>query len=329
MTRDIVEAAAWTASTTRPGATKRARCWTTAPVTRLSRADLPHHRRRPLLPLVPAERARASTSRCATSPRRPPRSRCRAGCRARSSSGPPAPGLGGRAVLRPADEPRSRACPWTSRAPATRATAATSCGCRSTAPSRCGTTSSRWDRTSASTPPASARWTSRRVEAGLILIEAEYTSARHAVSARAAVLAVRAGPGPAGGLRQGARLQRATRPAGGADRRAGRRGGWWASSWTGPASRAMYAKHGLAPAISPFTHRDPVPVYKEGNQVGRATSITWGPTIKKMVGFGSVDQGLRSSARGCRWSGASRASAARWAPPSSATPFFDPDRKRT
>ena len=27
----------------------------------------------------------------------------------------------------------------------------------------------------------------------------------------------------------------------------------------------------------------------EGRQVGRATSICWGPTIKKMVGFGSVD----------------------------------------
>jgi glycine cleavage system aminomethyltransferase T len=35
-----------------------------------------------------------------------------------------------------------------------------------------------------------------------------------------------------------------------------------------------------------------VPVYKEGKQVGRATSITWGTTIKKMVGFGSVDKAL-------------------------------------
>jgi aminomethyltransferase len=31
-----------------------------------------------------------------------------------------------------------------------------------------------------------------------------------------------------------------------------------------------------------------VPVYRESEQVGRATSVTWGPTIKKMVGFGSV-----------------------------------------
>ena len=57
------------------------------------------------------------------------------------------------------------------------------------------------------------------------------------------------------------------------------------------AIEAMYARHGLAPR-SPYVHRDQVPVYREGLQVGRATSVTWGPTIKKMVGFGSVDRGL-------------------------------------
>ena len=38
--------------------------------------------------------------------------------------------------------------------------------------------------------------------------------------------------------------------------------------------------------------RAPVPIHKDGVQVGRATSVGWGPTIKKMVGFGSVDKGL-------------------------------------
>jgi aminomethyltransferase len=35
-------------------------------------------------------------------------------------------------------------------------------------------------------------------------------------------------------------------------------------------------------------NRDAVPVYRSGTQSGRATSIAWGPTIKKMVGFGSL-----------------------------------------
>ena len=50
----------------------------------------------------------------------------------------------------------------------------------------------------------------------------------------------------------------------------------------------MFARHDLPPMVSPLVHRDPVPVYKDGRQVGRATSVTWGPTIKKMVGFGSL-----------------------------------------
>ena len=40
--------------------------------------------------------------------------------------------------------------------------------------------------------------------------------------------------------------------------------------------------------VSALVNRDPVPVYRSGSQIGRATSVTWGPTIKKMVGFGSV-----------------------------------------
>jgi len=33
-----------------------------------------------------------------------------------------------------------------------------------------------------------------------------------------------------------------------------------------------------------------VPVYRERRQLGRASSITWGTTIKKLVGFGSLDK---------------------------------------
>jgi aminomethyltransferase len=128
-----------------------------------------------------------------------------------------------------------------------------------------------------------------RVEAGLILIEAEYTSARHAISpeqnyspfelglgrlvdfgkaadftGKAALLAERAAGGPARRL-VGLELD-----------------------WDG--IEGMFAKHGLAPMISPFVDRSAVPVYREGRQIGRATSIAWGTTIKKMVGFGSIDE---------------------------------------
>jgi len=60
--------------------------------------------------------------------------------------------------------------------------------------------------------------------------------------------------------------------------------------WSG--IEGMFAKHGLAPAVSPSVQRDPVPLYKKGRRVGRATSVAWGITIKKMVGFGSVPPSL-------------------------------------
>ena len=38
-----------------------------------------------------------------------------------------------------------------------------------------------------------------------------------------------------------------------------------------------------------------MPVYKDNKQVGRATSIAWGTTIKKMVGLRLGGQGAREA----------------------------------
>jgi aminomethyltransferase len=130
-----------------------------------------------------------------------------------------------------------------------------------------------------------------RVEAGLILIDAEYTSARHAIAPEQSYSPFEIGlgrlvdfdkPAPFTGRSALLAEQRAGGPA--------RRLVGLELDWAG--IEGMFAKHGLAPMISPFVDRSQVPVYKDGAQVGRATSITWGTTIKKMVGFGSVDKGL-------------------------------------
>jgi aminomethyltransferase len=130
-----------------------------------------------------------------------------------------------------------------------------------------------------------------RVEAGLILIEAEYTSARHATAAEQKYSPFELGLGrlvafdtPAEFV--GRRALLAEQAAGGPARRLC----GLELEWTG--IEAMYARHDLPPAVSPLVHRAPVPVYKEGRQVGRATSTCWGPTIKKMVGFGSLEAKL-------------------------------------
>ncbi|MGH9698000.1 MAG: aminomethyltransferase family protein [Candidatus Acidiferrales bacterium] len=50
----------------------------------------------------------------------------------------------------------------------------------------------------------------------------------------------------------------------------------------------LYDKVGLAPQVPSTASRAPVPVYRGGLQVGKATSTTWSPTLKKMVALASV-----------------------------------------
>jgi glycine cleavage system aminomethyltransferase T len=37
-----------------------------------------------------------------------------------------------------------------------------------------------------------------------------------------------------------------------------------------------------------MVHRDPAPAFKQGRLVGRATSLTWSPMLKRMIGFASL-----------------------------------------
>jgi len=51
----------------------------------------------------------------------------------------------------------------------------------------------------------------------------------------------------------------------------------------------MHYEHvGLPPAVSPIASRVAVPVFKQGTQVGKATSSTWSPTLKRMIALATV-----------------------------------------
>jgi aminomethyltransferase len=167
-----------------------------------------------------------------------------------------------------------------------------------------------------------------RVEAGLILAEVEFSSARHVTSPELKYSPFEVGLGRLVELGKqsdfvGRRALLAEQRAGGPPRRLV----GLELDWSG--IEGLYSKHELAPAVSPMVHRDPVPVYKENRQVGRATSITWGPTIKKMVGFGSLDKSLEKLGTrvSVEWSvegerGKVGATVVK-------TPFLDLERKRT
>ncbi len=131
-----------------------------------------------------------------------------------------------------------------------------------------------------------------RVEAGLMMVDAEYTGARHAAttSPEEFYSPFELGLGRLVDFGKenfiGKRALEEEQAKGGPKRRlVGLH-----VDWSG--IEAMFAKHGLAPGVSPFVQRDPVPLYKQGRRIGRATSIAWGITIKKMVGFGSVPPSL-------------------------------------
>ena len=50
----------------------------------------------------------------------------------------------------------------------------------------------------------------------------------------------------------------------------------------------LYENVGLPPAVSPIASRVAVPVFKDGSQVGKATSSTWSPTLKRMIALATV-----------------------------------------
>jgi aminomethyltransferase len=96
-------------------------------------------------------------------------------------------------------------------------------------------------------------------------------------------------------------------------------------SWN--AVEAIYEKLNLAPQIPAAASRVSVPVYREGSQVGKATSTTWSPTLKKMIALATVARG--SNTVGTRLEMEVTVEAVRHRVPATVVklPFFNPSRK--
>jgi aminomethyltransferase len=166
-----------------------------------------------------------------------------------------------------------------------------------------------------------------RLEAGLILIDVDYTSSRHAMTPEQRYSPFEIGLGrlvsfdkPADFV--GRRALLAEHAAGGPPRRlVGLQLEW------GDIER-RFAERGLPPGIGAEVSREPVPVYAGARQIGRVTSTGWSPTLKQMLALASVP--ARFEAPGTRlqveWSvegyrGLVGATVV-------GLPFFDPPRKR-
>ena len=125
-----------------------------------------------------------------------------------------------------------------------------------------------------------------RLEAGLILLEVDYTSARHAMNPEQNYSPFEIGLGRLVSFDKadyvGRRALQAEQAAGGPDRRlVGLILDWYDIE-------RLYDEQGLPPAISPTVDRSPVPVFAGSKQVGKATSHGWSPILKQAIALASV-----------------------------------------
>ena len=127
-----------------------------------------------------------------------------------------------------------------------------------------------------------------RIEAGLILIEVDYTSSKKALIASQKYSPAEIGLGKLVDLKKdnfvGREALTREKKNGGAERvLVGLEINW-------NEVEALYDKLGMAPQVPSTASRVAVPIYRNGKQVGKATSTTWSPTLKKMIALACVNR---------------------------------------
>ena len=166
-----------------------------------------------------------------------------------------------------------------------------------------------------------------RLEAGLILLEVDYHSARHALIPEQAYSPFEIGLGRLVDFRKGTEfvgkraLLAEARRDGPPRRLVGLRLDW------GDLER-IFAEQGLPPSVPSVAWRTAVPLYKGRRQVGRATSGTWSPTLKQNIALGSVDRALDGIGTRLEMEWTVEARRGRIGATVVPMPFFDPPRKR-
>ncbi|HUI73471.1 MAG TPA: glycine cleavage T C-terminal barrel domain-containing protein, partial [Candidatus Acidoferrum sp.] len=127
-----------------------------------------------------------------------------------------------------------------------------------------------------------------RIEAGLILIEVDYTSSKKSLIASQKYSPAEIGLGKLVDLKKENFVGRdalASEAKKGGPSRAlvGLEINW-------NEVESLYEKIGMAPQVPGMASRVSVPVYRAGRHVGKATSTTWSPTLKKMIALACVDR---------------------------------------
>jgi aminomethyltransferase len=124
-----------------------------------------------------------------------------------------------------------------------------------------------------------------RIEAGLILLDVDYVGAKKALIPSQKYSPYEIGLGRLVHLEKGPfigrQALRAEATSGSPRKLVGLEVDW-------PDLERLHAEVGLAPQLPTTASRVSVPVFREESQVGKATSTTWSPTLKKMVALATV-----------------------------------------
>jgi aminomethyltransferase len=94
-----------------------------------------------------------------------------------------------------------------------------------------------------------------------------------------------------------------------------------------PGVERIYEAAGLPPAMPAAASRVAVPVYKNGSQIGKATSTTWSPALKKLIALATVKRDFAKPGTRLEMEMTVEAVRHRVAATVVNTPFFNPKRK--
>jgi aminomethyltransferase len=163
-----------------------------------------------------------------------------------------------------------------------------------------------------------------RVEAGLLLIDVDFIGSKKALIASQAYTPDEMGLGRLVALDKprfvGQRALAAERQRGHARQIVGLEVDW-------SEVEALYDRFGLPPVAPSAASRTHVPVFREGRQVGKATTTTWSPTLKSMIALATVDRPHYAAGTRLQIEMTVEAVRHRVGATVTRTPFFNPARK--
>jgi aminomethyltransferase len=126
-----------------------------------------------------------------------------------------------------------------------------------------------------------------RVEAGLLLIDVDFFSSKKALAANQLYTPYEMGLGRLVNLNKARFIgQRALRE----EHAQGHRRQVVGLEFDWTEVERLYDAAGLPPAVAATASRVAVPVYRGGRQIGKATTTTWSPVLKRMIALATIDR---------------------------------------